>query len=530
MTSKAYPPVTLQGQKSIWSANNFFFCALIAAFSLCLIHAAAYLLVGLKSPVIDFHPFRQTQTALSAYWLALGGPWIAYETPIFGYPWAAPLEFPFYQWLVALLYQGGISIDAGARIVSFSFFLACLVPLWILLRALHFSTTSFLIIGVLFLSSPLYLLWSRTVLIETCALFFSVLWIASFARFSQGGGVGWFVITLIAGILATLIKATTFPAFALLGGFLAAATLWRWRGDPLAKHIQWIAAVAFAFVIPLAAGVMWVAFSDAIKEQNSIAALWKSENLFVWNFGTWGQRISLSFWRDAIVDRVIPDIFGYSFLMAGYVLLGEGIFSGRYRAAILASSLAFLAPLLIFTNLHFIHRYYQVANAIFLLGAVGLSIASMYESGRRWAAMIALTAIVGGQSYFYHRNLRPIIAADYSQDPLLRLALLARDKTRPNDSLIVLGVVTPTVAYYSERKSLTLPYDVPTPLMEEIFNNPQKFLGERALGAIVYCGALSKRFKEGSTLVAGFASNRDVLGEVGDCKLLSPNQFDTRSR
>src|SRR5262245_5390007 len=66
----------------------------LAAF---LAQAVYYLALGFGRPIFEQHGFRQTQTALSTYWILQGGPWIAYETPVLGAPWALPFEFPTYQ-------------------------------------------------------------------------------------------------------------------------------------------------------------------------------------------------------------------------------------------------------------------------------------------------------------------------------------------------------------------------------------------------------------------------------------------------
>ena len=77
--------------------------------------ALAYLTIASwSSPILDMFGFRQAQTAISAYWIAKGGPLFAYQTPVFGYPWSIPFEFPLYQWLVALLADSsGLSLDQG---------------------------------------------------------------------------------------------------------------------------------------------------------------------------------------------------------------------------------------------------------------------------------------------------------------------------------------------------------------------------------------------------------------------------------
>src|SRR5262245_19867530 len=103
----------------------------------CLVHATYYLFAGPNDLATDIQSFRETQTAITIFYILKGGPWIDYETPIFGYPWSIPFEFPTYQLIVAaLVRQTGISIEAAGRLVSFTFFVATLAPTWLLFRAL----------------------------------------------------------------------------------------------------------------------------------------------------------------------------------------------------------------------------------------------------------------------------------------------------------------------------------------------------------------------------------------------------------
>jgi hypothetical protein len=189
---------------------------------LCLVlgHALFVLWIGITKPILDLYYFRQTQTALSAYWLWRGGPWLAYETPVLGFPWSVPIEFPLYQGLVALLRTIGIPIESGGRLLSFSFYLASLWPLWLLFRSLQFGKFAFLATSILFLSSPIYLYWSRTLMIESCALFFASLWLALLTDFLKKGHVAILIGTIAAGMAAALVKSTTFPAFVVLGSLL----------------------------------------------------------------------------------------------------------------------------------------------------------------------------------------------------------------------------------------------------------------------------------------------------------------------
>src|SRR5579862_7514545 len=59
-----------------------------------LVHGLALLALRWSTPVIGMHAFRQTQTAITSYWMLKGSPWLAYETPVLGPPWSIPFEFP----------------------------------------------------------------------------------------------------------------------------------------------------------------------------------------------------------------------------------------------------------------------------------------------------------------------------------------------------------------------------------------------------------------------------------------------------
>src|SRR5450759_1816213 len=103
------------------------------------------LIAGCHIPLLDQHSFRQTQTAISTYWLLHGGNWLAYETPVLGSPWAIPFEFPLYQWIVALTSSIlPISLDNVGRIVSYIFQVCCLAPLYVLFRTYNLSRQAFL--------------------------------------------------------------------------------------------------------------------------------------------------------------------------------------------------------------------------------------------------------------------------------------------------------------------------------------------------------------------------------------------------
>jgi hypothetical protein len=506
---------------------------LLLIFAAGLAHATYYLRLGIASPLLDFYSFRQTQTALSAYWMWRGGPWLAYQTPVLGYPWAIPYEFPIYQGLVATLRMMGIPIDIGGRLLSFGFYLGCLWPMWSLFRTVKLPQTAFLTVGALFLWSPFYIYWSRTVLMESCALFFCLLWLALLARFLETASVGSLIGAILAGVTGIVCKITTFPAVAALGGILVLVDAYRaWFVGTLIARLRVFVLAAAVFIIPLVTEFAWGTFSDALRSQNPFgAAQLTGSPLLAWVYGTWNQRIGPDLWR-IIWDRSLLEIFGPT-VIAAAIIAGMGLFSRRYTIPILAAALAFMIPFLLFTNLHFIHNYYQNANAIFALAALGIAIAAIAEDRLRVVAPFLLAIFVSGQIYFFHHYYVPVIAHDFSNDRILLISLLAREKTQPTESLIVFGQDwSSAVAYHSERKTLTMPKWAPTTLMQKILENPQAYLGDARLGGIVICPEsagetltdLRKNYAGRMELVDAFVAGRTILGEVQGCQLLAPSR------
>ena len=102
-----------------------------ALFVVCFVHAAYYLWIEVDHPAVDLYSFRQTQTALSAVWMAKQGFRLSYETPASAILVDPPFEFPIYQ-NVVLLSRARLSIDVAGRIVNFLFYIGTLYPLWIL--------------------------------------------------------------------------------------------------------------------------------------------------------------------------------------------------------------------------------------------------------------------------------------------------------------------------------------------------------------------------------------------------------------
>jgi hypothetical protein len=486
-------------------------------------HAVWALIAGITQPLLDEYSFRQTQTALSAYWLLHGGPWLAYETPVLGAPWAAPFEFPVYQLLAAGVAHLGVPLDVAGRLVNFAFFVACLWPLRLLARSIRLSETAFWFAAILLVSSPLYVYWSRTFMIESSALFFGMLWLACLARYVNDRKARWVVAAILAGCMGVLAKSTTFPAFGLLGGITAAAVLYReWRaGTPLPKLAGTTLTFAAIGCVPLVVGTVWVWYSDVVKSANPIGTHLTSSALMTWNFGTLAQRLDGSKWLDAMVPRTLPQTLGNLWPVTLLTILA-GLERRQVSLWIAASLLGFVTPFLLFTNLYFIHSYYPYASALFLPVAAGIALDRIFSARWRPVGLALLVVLAGSQLHFFQRNYAHYLFSNPAADNTYMASQIVKTSTPADSSILVFGTDwSSIVPYLSERKGLAMANWIPDPLYGQVLADPQHFLGDRQLGAVVVCDAgLPKDPKRAAALDAFFAG-RTLLGKAGGCRVLS---------
>lgn len=407
-------------------------------------------------PLIDEHSFRQTQTALSAYWIYHEGYTFDYITPVLGFPWAIPFEFPLYQLLVAWLAKGlpFLGLDASARIVSWVFSLLVLGPLWkITLRYGREPLLGYAAV-CLYLASPFQITWGRSCMIESTALFLSLMTLWRFIRLGDRPTLANAALAVFWGAPAALVKATTPPVFLLLGCAHVIAVGWRREGRRSWRPLV----TAFLPAGLIAAAVFgWTHQADAVKAANPLGALLTSEALTAWNFGGLAQKLSLPQWY-AFLKRSIKAIVtptGLIFITLWLIWM-RGRLIPRYRLMGLAGIGAFLATVGLFTNLHFVHSYYQYSCAVFLTFAIACFLVGVRDDihlRRRSLALLGLCLLMAVTAAL--AETKRIRKLDYSA---YEAGLAAESLTRRDSAIIVLGADwSSAIQYYARRKGLTLP-------------------------------------------------------------------------
>jgi hypothetical protein len=491
---------------------------------IALVHAIALLSRGIGAPLIDQHGFRQTQTAVTVRELMRGGPFWEYLTPVVGSPWSIPFEVPIYQAIVALVAGFGLPIETAGRIVSFGFFLTAAWPLRMLWRDLALPSPGLPIAFALLAASPQYSFWSRTVMIESCAWFFALLWLALFNRFLIFRRLPHAVSALIAGVLGILTKSTTLPAFALAGALLLLPVGWRFLRDGCPRGDRSAALLALiVLLLPFAVGVAWVGYSDVVKARNPIGALLTSGSLSFWTFGSWTQRAELV--DPGVGGVVMLDMLGWGSLLTPPLLFAACWRRQGWETMVILGCLAgFLAPFLIFTNLFCIHNYYRYANDGFFLVAVAVAAAVLARVPRgAFAVACGLVLVLGAQyTRFQHTQAR-WMKADPNSHPIYQIALAARSMTPEDGGLIILGDDwDSTIPYYADRRALAMPEWVSDRVAISIFTDPGAHLAGRRFAGVVSCDfGNAPPNAERVMAEQAFLAGRTMLAQHGACTLFS---------
>ncbi|MCC2625504.1 MAG: glycosyl transferase, family 39 [Burkholderiales bacterium] len=401
------------------------------------------ILIGFNYNILDQYGFRQAQTAISIYYYVVDGIQLDYLTPVFGYPWRVPFEFPTYQVIVALLCKlTHIGIDQSGRIVSIFFFYLCFLPLNATLNKINVSSTSKKIIFILLLLSPVYIFWSRTVLIESVALFLSLSFIYYSLALFQKTTINNFILCTFCLTLGALTKVTTILPSCVVAGLLI---LHLYKNFFNTKNI-----ILFAIsgAISLLLLLIWTHHADAYKDMNFFSKHITSSSMNAWNFGTLSQRLSITFWR-----RIVE----YSYInvsLSFFILIGISILIKSKNVVLWIFFFGYCSGILIFAHLYYEHSYYYYANCIFAFIFMGILIGDILKTNPLISYSILLFCI-GCLQYTYFTGYYQFQSSPGNTIQIINLAKAIRENSKANDVVLICGDDwNSQIPYYSRRRAI----------------------------------------------------------------------------
>ncbi len=410
----------------------------------------------LGKPLLDRHLFRQTQTALTTYWMVEEGIKIAYETPLFGPPWTIPFEFPTYQLIVASIVKVfDVPLDQTGRLVSLSFFYLTLIPLYFVIRSFSCPKRDWLIVSSLLLTSPFYIFWSRTFMIESTAVFLGATSSAVFYYILKIEKIKnrYISIASIVCCLAALTKITTFCVFLGFNFLGLAYFLIPTNGSRVLSSRKVLKIGIATFLLPVVVAMVWTKYTDVLKSNSPtpMAEMTLSSNLNVFAFGTIEQRFSPERWLrmethgiDYLLSAPIPILI----VLIVFLLLKKG------NVVRTLSLLAFASGPMVFFNLYYQHDYYWYANGVFAFLFIGCTISCVTsnEALNRYCACLLLLVYSGFQVITYNHSVYS--NSGYAKR-IIDVAEDIKSLSNPDDSIMIYGYDwNSAIAYYSERKSI----------------------------------------------------------------------------
>jgi hypothetical protein len=505
---------------------------ILVVFIACLIWASLTATVGWNNNLSEMHGFRQTQTAITSYYLVRGGSFLRYETPILGAPWSIPFEFPLYQWIVASVTRFlRLPLVTSGRLVGEMFFGLSLVAMWGILSEVGIKRFHRLVFLSLTLVSPQYVFWSRSFMIESTAVFFCVGYLYFVVRYFRTHKTIDACLGGLFGITGALVKVTTFPSFLLVGGLIYLYRLYHKSGktdeniDLPKRSLFYVLTVVMFICLPILVAWVWVRHTDQIRSLNLVAFPLSSAALKTWNFGTLNQRLLGSTWK-ILLFRTVTDILGSPIIL---LLLCAGLIFARHRLLpVLICLCGFLSAFLIFTNLHVVHNYYAYANGLFLIGGVSWSIVGLLER-KKWHSFlgsIIFLACLFSSINGYYGSLYNI--QKNNANAHVNLAFAIKNATQTQDVIVIFQKEwSAELPFYSERRALIWPVwmeqNIDAPAMQEAIRR----LGNQRIGAIVFCDGAQKNSRLLTQAANTFGINGLPNYEDARCAVYRSSKTDT---
>jgi hypothetical protein len=358
----------------------------------------------------------------------------------------------------------GTPLEATGRTVSIVFFYLCFFPLSSILRWLRFRSIQIVSVLAIFALGPLYIFYSRSFMMESTALFLSLIYADQMFRLTVAGK-SWqyrhMIGAAVLGVLAGMVKVTTFAPFLVLGAALAA---WQLRKLHRSEEEQWFRIGAAAFLtglLPFAMTSVWTRFADSVKAQNPLGVSLTSKALESFTLGSIGQRLQPR-WYHLMESRLHLQV-GYTVAAALIV----GVFAGiliaggherrfrRWTMVAVACAALWAGTTMLFFNLHAVHDYYGYATAVFLVVGIGALLAPLFElPGRKaWLGVTLLAVELAACAASYMREYHPLQAHNSPGRP--DTAALIDQTTSAQSVILITGLDwSPELPYQSQRRAI----------------------------------------------------------------------------
>jgi hypothetical protein len=225
--------------------------------------------------------------------------------------------------------------------------------------------------------------------------------------------------------------------------------------------------------------------------------------------GTIGQRLSPNALGEIFWGRIMEqNAAGY----LGLALLLCALLTGQRLVKTLTSICLILTalPIMMFFNVSLLLDYYQVSSVVFLIAALAISSVTLFPNSTAWRSTVPIFIVVLVIANFANFWLGYGHAIQKQLDTKTWNLAIGDviDRYTPEESgIVVFGQkgesaipdarwlpilpetsTSPEIPYLSKRKGFTVPDEAD----EQMIKNLVKYIGNKELGAIVFCSTTKK--------------------------------------
>jgi hypothetical protein len=418
------------------------------------------LLVGqdLGRRIDGAHTFRQAHVAANIEKYLAQGLSLRPATYNLDIPYSL-FDFPLYQLAVAALCRAlGSPVLATARVLNLAILaLLCFALERLLGRCRAHPRHALFCLGF-FLAAPLNLFYFSNPMVDGLAVLLSFVSLYAFVCWEEAttGGLGFWALMVVAGVLSTLIKNPVFlPVCLAMASHLVVRRGWRSLLRP--------GFVCFGAAI-VAAILLFKLYSNRV---NGIASFWGQGEADA-NFGLLGDRLRPENWQGimhALGYLTLNPWTGALALLGAFVYLRKG--NRRYRGLFLGLLVGGLVTLLVFFGRNRPHSYYQLPFAFTLCFFAGYGLHRIVvlarvhwpRSGRAGAALAVVS--VAAVTWSYSREGYGELTAPTIEEIAARGEAI-REWTTPADFVVYLVDSepedwNPAYLYFAKRDGYNIP-------------------------------------------------------------------------
>ncbi|MFM8315502.1 MAG: hypothetical protein ACKOA8_14555, partial [Deltaproteobacteria bacterium] len=334
----------------------------------------------LDNALIEPHPWRQTQTALTILHLFKGTAQLwDYRSPLHGMLWNNAYEFPVYQWVVANVMHLGLNLEVASRVVTlFSFALTGVFGFLLVNEFFDSRTARWFLL--LFFVNPFGVIFSRVCLIDFFALSSTLASVFGVIKLRNGNRtlLNWGVF-FVGGLVASLGKIN-------IWFFITAAVL---------------LIVAFEYVTrPKLRGRWQWGLLALLGLQLCCVLLWNYHRAYhlnspadtPWLVGELSQRFEGWRWKKILWTFGVRSLF-FDWLTVPFVV-GSFCLFRKNKVLFLVVFSVFISHTLVFFQVQTFHDYYLIACMPYLYAVAAFGMVKIF--GASHAAFKPLGFLVVG--------------------------------------------------------------------------------------------------------------------------------------